>query len=103
MTTPSSGASIRAELERRVEQLEQRVAQMATEAASDREKMANLEIALATARRIGYAVGILMERHKITDEQAFDLLRIESQRRHRKLREIADYLILTGTLDIRSR
>jgi transcriptional regulator with GAF, ATPase, and Fis domain len=63
------------------------------------DKAMNLEIALQTSREIGIAIGILVERHKITPGQAFDLLRAASQRRHRKLRELAGDLVLTGDLD----
>ncbi|HZZ97211.1 MAG TPA: ANTAR domain-containing protein [Jatrophihabitantaceae bacterium] len=62
------------------------------------ETAANLQIALASNRRIGTAVGILMARHRITDDTAFDLLRVTSQRTHRKLRDIADDVVLTGAL-----
>jgi len=58
----------------------------------------NLETALRSNREIGIAIGVLIERHKITDEQAFDLLRSASQRTHRKLRDIAAGLVLTGEL-----
>jgi AmiR/NasT family two-component response regulator len=64
----------------------------------DRDKIANLEMALITARRIGAAMGVLMARHRVTDAQAFDLLRQASQNKQRKLREIAEDVILTGTL-----
>jgi GAF domain-containing protein len=65
-----------------------------------REKIANLEVALETSRDIGLAMGVLMISHKITREQAFDLLRIASQRSHRKLRDIANDVCESGTLDI---
>lgn len=59
---------------------------------------ANLQVALTTNRRIGTAIGILMAHRRITDTAAFELLREASQRGHRKLREIADDVMLTGTL-----
>lgn len=58
----------------------------------------NLERALRTSREIGIALGVLMERHKITRDQAFDLLRITSQHSHRKLAELAGHLADTGQL-----
>lgn len=58
----------------------------------------HLEIALSTSRQVGAAIGILMQSHKITDAQAFDLLRSASQHSHRKLREIAEDVVLTGAL-----
>ena len=59
---------------------------------------ANLQIALASNRRIGTAIGILMAHRRITDAAAFELLREASQRGHRKLRDIAEDVVLTGTV-----
>ena len=58
----------------------------------------HLEKALASNRRIGMAIGILMARRQLTEEQAFDCLRVESQRRNVKLREIAERVIYTGDI-----
>jgi AmiR/NasT family two-component response regulator len=63
------------------------------------DKIANLEIALVSARRIGMAIGILMARHGLTDDQAFERLRQVSQQHHHKLRDIAEQVIFTGALD----
>jgi GAF domain-containing protein len=64
------------------------------------EKAGNLEVALSTSRDIGVAMGILMNRYKITRDEAFDLMRMASQRSHRKLRDIATDVTETGTLDM---
>jgi hypothetical protein len=61
---------------------------------------AHLSRALQTNREIGVAMGVLMTQHKITREQAFDLLRITSQHTHRKLSEIAADVADTGTLEL---
>jgi len=61
-------------------------------------KAANLERALSSNRQIGAAMGILMARLHLTDGQAFDLLRKASQNRHRKLRDIAEEVMVTGEL-----
>jgi AmiR/NasT family two-component response regulator len=53
-----------------------------------------------TNREIGIAMGVLMNAHKITRQQAFDLLRIVSQHTHRKLYEIARDVADTGALDL---
>lgn len=66
--------------------------------AAERDRVANLNVALDTNRRIGAALGILMAQRKLTDAQAFDVLRSASQRRHIKLRELADEVVLTGEL-----
>ena len=60
----------------------------------------NLRVALANRDVIGQAKGILMERYKITAEQAFDLLVAGSQRTHRKLHAVAEELATTGVLTI---
>jgi AmiR/NasT family two-component response regulator len=60
----------------------------------------HLQTALVSARRIGAAIGILMGQHKVTDDDAFELLRRASQARNRKIRDLADQVVLTGTLDI---
>ncbi len=47
---------------------------------------------------IGQAKGILMERHKLSSEQAFHLLTTASQHRNVKLRTIAEELVFSGQL-----
>jgi DNA-binding response OmpR family regulator len=64
-------------------------------------RAANLEEALATNRRIGTAVGILMAARKIHSDRAFELLSTTSQALHRKLRDIADEVVSTGALPSR--
>jgi hypothetical protein len=59
-------------------------------------RAANLHAALATREMIGQAQGILMERERITADQAFDILRRASQHLNLKLRDIAQNLIETG-------
>lgn len=55
-----------------------------------------LRTAITTRQEIGEAIGILMERHKLTEEQAFDLLRRESQANNIKLRQVARIVTETG-------
>lgn len=59
---------------------------------------ANLSVALESRDVIGQAKGILMERFKLDDRQAFDALIAVSQHTHRKLREVADQLRTTGEI-----
>jgi GAF domain-containing protein len=59
---------------------------------------ANLRNALQSRDMIGQAKGILMERFKIDQAAAFELLVAVSQHTHRKLRDIADDLTSTGQL-----
>lgn len=56
----------------------------------------HLEEALKSRDVIGQAKGILMERHRIDADDAFDRLRKESQRSNRRLRDLADDLAATG-------
>lgn len=62
------------------------------------EKVRHLETALQTSRRIGMAIGILMERMKVSEDRALDLLKQSSQRKQRKLRDVAEELVETGTV-----
>ncbi|MGW0873379.1 GAF and ANTAR domain-containing protein [Streptomyces sp. NPDC002740] len=50
---------------------------------------AQMERAVATRHAIGEAMGILMGRHHLTEDQAFDVLRRYSQENNIKLREVA--------------
>jgi hypothetical protein len=59
---------------------------------------ANLETALQSSREIGAALGILMAHRKVTQDDAFAMLRRASQNLHRKLREVAAEVVETGTL-----
>lgn len=63
----------------------------------DEERRAeNLHAALVTRELIGQAQGILIERERITGDQAFHILRQASQHLNVKLREVAQDLIDTG-------
>ncbi len=53
-----------------------------------------LRQAVATREIIGEAKGILMESQHCTRDQAFDILRRASQRENRKLRDLAEELVL---------
>jgi AmiR/NasT family two-component response regulator len=72
----------------------------AASAALNRRRAEDLERGLRTHGRIGMAMGILMARHKVTDKQALDLLRIASQNSNRKVADVAEDVIDTGVLDV---
>lgn len=57
--------------------------------------------AVRTRDLIGQAKGILMERHKLTADQAFAVLARASQHTNAKLRDIAEQLTRTGVLPTR--
>ncbi len=63
------------------------------------QEQSGLQQAVATRQLIGQAQGILMERHKITGDQAFALLVRHSQQDNIKLRELAERLVLSGELE----
>jgi len=63
-----------------------------------RDQVTHLGHALSSARQIGMAMGVLMGTLKCGPEQAFALLRSTSQTSNRKLRDVADDVILTGAL-----
>ena len=73
----------------------------ATQAAlalAEAHRVGQLRQALASRDVIGQAKGILMERHRITADQAFTMLSEHSQRLNRKLADVARTLAETGTL-----
>jgi GAF domain-containing protein len=70
----------------------------ATAEARLEQKDADLRQALASRDVIGQAKGILMERHHLTADDAFALLRRASQRLNRKLSRIAEEVADTGAL-----
>jgi hypothetical protein len=59
----------------------------------------NLEKALQSNRQIGMAVGVIMATHRLTPERSFELMRLASMNHNRKLRDVADSVVLTGSLD----
>lgn len=60
------------------------------------ERQAHLQRALVSHRAIGQAIGVLVERHRLTPEEAFARLRDASQARNLKLRDIAARIVETG-------
>ena len=63
----------------------------------------NLMRALESNREIGVAMGILMQRHQITRDEAFDVLRAASQDSNRKLSAVASEVADTGILAVERR
>lgn len=76
------------------------LAGLALETAGDRAdeelRVVNLHEALVTRELIGQAQGILIERERITGDQAFAVLRRASQHLNIKIREVASNLVETG-------
>lgn len=51
------------------------------------EQKTHLDHALASGRHTSVAIGMLMERHRLTEQQAFEMLRSEARKQRRKLEE----------------
>jgi transcriptional regulator with GAF, ATPase, and Fis domain len=56
----------------------------------------HLHVAISSRQDIGIATGILMERHRLSAAEAFDVLSRASQRTNTKLREVARRVAETG-------
>jgi GAF domain-containing protein len=65
---------------------------------SARDMADNLERALESRAVIDQAKGVLIERYRLTPDQAFQLLARASMHTNRKVRDIADHLVRTGEL-----
>ena len=65
---------------------------------SARDMADNLQVALETRAVIDQAKGILMERHRLTADQAFQLLAQASMHSNTKVRDVADHFVHTGEL-----
>jgi GAF domain-containing protein len=70
-------------------------------AARTSEDLTHLRTAMMSRAFIEQAKGILMERHKITEDEAFTILTHASQRTKTNLRDVAAELVRTGTLPSR--
>jgi hypothetical protein len=66
------------------------------QAQDDARTEAHLRAAIDSHRFVGQAVGILMERHRMTATGAFARIKEVSRNRNLKLRDVADHIITTG-------
>ncbi|MGW7255129.1 GAF and ANTAR domain-containing protein [Streptomyces sp. NPDC054834] len=73
------------------------LASHAAVALADARAIDQLEHALETRHAIGEAMGILRERHGLSEEEAFDVLRRLSQHHNVKLRDVAQRVRDEGT------
>jgi transcriptional regulator with GAF, ATPase, and Fis domain len=74
------------------------LASHAAVALSSSRARAQLDEAVQTRSDIGQALGIVMERYKVSDEEAFAVLRRSSQDRNVRLRDIARTVSRTGEI-----
>jgi len=63
----------------------------------------NLQAALQSRAVIDQAKGVLIERYKLTPDEAFQLLAKASMNANRKVRDVADHLVHTGELPVAAR
>ena len=70
--------------------------------AGSSEDLTQLRIVMMSRAHIERTKGILMEPHKITDDESFTMLTHASQRTNTKLRDVAAELVRTGTLPSRA-
>lgn len=85
-----------ADVEGRLDVHEAMIAELQAEGLISSAQAAHLEIALQTARVIGAATGIVMTLYRVSDVRAFELLKMASQHSNRKLRLVAEEVVLTG-------
>lgn len=78
------------------EQIMPNLANRVSIALAHADMLRHMRRAIDSRTTIGQACGILMERHRIRSEDAFEMLVRASQRNHLKLRDIAARLIETG-------
>jgi hypothetical protein len=76
------------------------VEQLRARAETADELAGNLQVALTSSREIGMAMGIVMERHKLSSDQAFALLSRISQQRQQRVRAVAAQIAETGLVDL---
>ena len=76
----------------------ERVAELEAQLERARVEIEQLRAALASARTIGAAMGIIMAGRKITQAHAFELLSRASQNQNAKVRDVADEVVATGVL-----
>ena len=74
------------------------IAQLRTDLARAKEQLRTFELALDSSRVIGAAVGIIMATQKMTYDSALQLLRDYSRVTSRKVRDLAERIVLTGSV-----
>ncbi|MFW5474333.1 ANTAR domain-containing protein [Knoellia sp. CPCC 206450] len=87
-----------ADVEGRLDVHDEIIAELQAEGLISSKQAKNLEGALQTARTIGAAVGIVMTHHRLSEAQAFELLRKASMDANSKLRLVAEDVVLTGAV-----
>jgi hypothetical protein len=87
------------DLEARAEVDRELLAELQAEGLLNREHVEQLKEALRTSRTIGAAIGIIMANRAVDERGAFSVLRKASSLENRKLRLVAEDVVLTGAVD----
>jgi len=74
--------------------------QLRARAEAAEEQAAHLQVGLTSSREIGMAMGIAMDRYKLSPDQAFTLLCRISQQCGRRVREVAAQVAETGLVEL---
>ena len=82
------------DLEHRVDVDEEMIAELQAEGLLSRETTKRMHEALRSSRRIGAAIGVLMATRNVTEEAAFLILATASEHSNRKLRDVAEQVVL---------
>lgn len=85
-----------ADVEERLDVHDGLISELQAEGLISSDHAAHLEIALQAARTIGAAIGIVMTVHRVNEVRAFELLKKASNDSNRKLRLVAEEVVLTG-------
>ena len=86
-------------LEDRVDLDGVKIAELQAEGLLSAKHAADLEEALRSSRRIGAAIGVVMASCKVSEKDAFQILQKASMDGNRKLRTLADEIVLTGDVN----
>ena len=85
-----------ADVEERLDVHEELICELQAEGLISSDHAAHLELALQAARTIGAAMGVVMTVYRVSDVGAFELLKKASNDSNRKLRLLAEEVVLTG-------
>lgn len=86
-------------LESQVSDGQEQIAELQAQGLVSTHQVEQLRQALCSSRRIGAAIGIVMARTNVAEEVAFDALAQASMRSQRKLRDLADHIVETGSIE----
>ena len=87
-----------ADLEARADVDRELILELRADGLLNKDQVAQLREALRTSRTIGAAIGIVMANRRVGEQEAFEVLRKASSLANRKLRLVAEDVVLTGAV-----